>query len=149
MASCLVCFFVHLRKCAYSIAGSGELGYPSCYFPNALSAALLRCSGVAHSLGRFFALVILESSFRYRSERPSMLHAVIDRVCLALIVDVVRHLCFSPPSSLVLFLSDKLAVVFVNTFPAKYLLSRCLSKLLAADNSFSFFVSHVRATERE
>jgi membrane associated rhomboid family serine protease len=41
------------------------------YFRNALSAAVLRCSGVAHSAGNCLALVILESSSRYCSDRPS------------------------------------------------------------------------------
>jgi hypothetical protein len=41
------------------------------HFPKTLIAALLRCSGVAHSGGRLLALVILDSSLRYCSERPS------------------------------------------------------------------------------
>ena len=41
------------------------------YFPKAFNAALLRCSGVAHSGGRFCAFVIFKSSLLYRSKRPS------------------------------------------------------------------------------
>ena len=41
------------------------------YFPKAFIAALLRCSGVAHSGGRFCAFVIFKSSLLYRSKRPS------------------------------------------------------------------------------
>src|SRR5215510_6696100 len=37
----------------------------------AFNAALARCSGVAHSGGRFLARVILSSSFWYRSDCPS------------------------------------------------------------------------------
>ena len=43
------------------------------YFPIALSAALLRCSAVAHSGGKLSSLEIFASSFIYRSERPSCL----------------------------------------------------------------------------
>ena len=45
--------------------------HSSAYFLKAFNAALLRCSGVAHSGGRFCAFVIFKSSLLYRSKRPS------------------------------------------------------------------------------
>jgi hypothetical protein len=56
------------RRVANLIRRKEEVGR---YFPMALSAALHRCSGVAHSCGRFFERVILESSLANRSDRPS------------------------------------------------------------------------------
>jgi hypothetical protein len=41
------------------------------YRPTALIAARQRCSGEAQSEGMFFERVILESSFSYRSNRPT------------------------------------------------------------------------------
>ena len=36
-----------------------------------------------------------------------------------------------------------------HVFPSEYLLSGCFGELLTADDSFSFFVGHVTATESD
>jgi hypothetical protein len=80
--------------------------------------------------GRFFTLVILESSSLYRSHRPSCFMRLSIAYALPLVVDVVGDLRFSPTS--VLLLADKLAGVLMDILPAKYFFGGHFGELRAA-----------------
>jgi hypothetical protein len=86
-----------------------------------------RCSDVAHSLGRFFAVVTLESFLKYGSETRAA-HALVR------VARIDGYLRFSPASELVLLLADKLAVVLVDVFPAEYFFSRSDTQLRIAQD---------------